>query len=144
MSSSPPFLRTPYNYDMFEVSQETGLSCPEPSLAQQSARDETDINFIMERFGRGAVLPESFRPPQYGDFDGVTDYQSAMNAVRQAQESFDSMPAKLRARFGHDPANLVAFLDDPQNRAEAVLLGILNPPPPEASPAAPGVPSATS
>ena len=28
------FIRTPYNYDTDEVSVETGLSCPEPTLTK--------------------------------------------------------------------------------------------------------------
>jgi hypothetical protein len=31
----PPFLRTPYNYDRDVVSDESGLACADPSLAQQ-------------------------------------------------------------------------------------------------------------
>ena len=46
-----PFLRTPYNYDVDKVSDETGLSCPEVTLAQQNFKDETDINYIVRQFG---------------------------------------------------------------------------------------------
>ena len=135
-----PLLRTPYNYDRDQVSLDTGLSCPEPTLAQQNARDECDINVIMERFGRGMALPDNFSPPQYGDFVGINDYHSAMNQVAAARESFDSMPANLRARFNNDPGQLMAFLDDSENRQEAVKLGLV-PPPPETLPAAPQAPS---
>ncbi|WNK13791.1 MAG: internal scaffolding protein [Microvirus sp.] len=123
--TKPPFLRTPYNYNTDSVSLENGLLCPEPTLTQQSAKDETDINIIMERFGRGQALPDSFRAPTYGDFLGITDYHSAMNAVAQAGEAFDAMPAKLRSRFDNNPANLISFLSDPSNRVEAESLGLV-------------------
>lgn len=127
------FLRTPYNYDMSLVSDETGLHCKDPSLAQQNSKDECDINIIMERFGRGMELPENFRPPQYADFTGISDYHSAMNQVAQANEAFDAMPAKLRARFNNSPADLMAFLEDDSNRSEAERLGLVVPPPQDPS-----------
>ena len=52
-----PFVRNPYNYDMAAVSQETGLKCQDPSLAQQHMKDECDINVIVERFGVTGQLP---------------------------------------------------------------------------------------
>jgi len=121
------FIRTPYNYDTDEVSNETGLVCPEPTMAQQQFREEADINIIMERFGRTGELVAPVRLPQYGDFTGVTDYHSAMNAVVEAQASFDSLPANIRARFQNDPAQFVEFCLDDSNRHEAVKLGLVQP-----------------
>lgn len=119
-----PFMRTPYNYDTDEVSGESGLLCPEPTLAQQQFKDEADINTILERFGRTGELVVPARLPQYGDFDQVNDYHSAMNAVRSAQESFEALPAKVRARFENDPARFVEFCMDETNRDELVALGL--------------------
>lgn len=128
-----PFLRTAFNYSMSQASLDSGLTCEDPSLAQQNTRDECDINVIMERFGRGMALPENFRAPSYADFVGVSDFHTAMNAVAQAGEAFDSMPASLRARFNNNPQNLLEFLSSDDNRSEAVKLGLLHPPP-EAAP----------
>jgi phage internal scaffolding protein len=142
----PPFLRTAYNYDMNAVSDETGLFCPEPTLAQQSGKDEADINIIMAKFGQGQALPENFRPPQYGDFVGINTYHDAMNQVALANEAFDTMPAEMRARFHNNPVELMAFLDTETNRPEAIKLGLIPPPPevvptpPEPSPAPKGNP----
>lgn len=119
------FIRSPYNYDRDAVSDETGLSCPEPTLAQQQFREEADINTILERFGRTGEVIAPARLPQYGDFVDVTDYHSAMNAIIQAQDSFDSLPAKLRARFDNDPGKFVEFCLDDNNRQEAIALGLV-------------------
>lgn len=118
------FLRAPHNYDTDSVSHESGLTCGEPTLAQQQFADECDINTIMKRFGQTGELPQ-VRAPQYGDFTAVTDYHSAMNAVRQAQESFAALPAEVRARFGNEPARLLEFCADASNRDEAVKLGLV-------------------
>jgi phage internal scaffolding protein len=120
-----PFLRTPYNYDVDKVSDETGLSCPEPTLAQQNFKDESDINYIVRQFGLTGELPGKPLSPQYGDFTGVLDYHSAVNAVLAAQDDFMELPAQLRSRFNNDPAELIDFLADEQNREEATKLGLV-------------------
>lgn len=124
----PPFLRSAYNYDMDQASIDSGLTCLDPSLAQQQFLEESDINTIVERFGLNGELPEVVRVPQYGDFDQVRDFQSAMNAVRQAEEAFMELPAKVRARFENDPQRLLEFVSDQANRAEAQVLGLLKEP----------------
>lgn len=54
-----------------------------------------------------------------------------------------SLPAELRKRFRNDPGMLLAFLEDPQNRAEAESLGlvdrmpVVDSSPPEPAPVAP-------
>lgn len=129
----PPFIRTAYNYDMDEVSQDTGLACPEPTLTQQEFLLESDINFIAERFGLTGEMPQVRQPPSYGDFTGIFDFQTAQNAVRHAIEQFMELPAKMRARFDNSPQKLLEFLDDADNRDQAIALGLI--PKPEAAPA---------
>jgi phage internal scaffolding protein len=120
-----PFLRTPYNYDVDKVSDETGLACADPSLAQQNFKDECDINHIVKQFGLTGELPGKPLSPQYGDFTGVLDYHSAVNAVLAAQDEFMELPAQMRARFDNDPANLIDFLSNEENREEAIKLGLV-------------------
>ena len=120
-----PFLRTPYNYDGDKVSDETGLTCPELSLAQQNFRDECDINNIVRNFGLTGELPGKPISPQYGDFTGVLDYHTAVNAVLAAQDQFMELPAQMRSRFDNDPAKLIDFLNKVENREEAIKLGLV-------------------
>lgn len=118
------FLRTPFNYDMNEVSDETGLSCNDPSLTQQQFAEESDINFIVDRFMKTGHIPTPATMPQYADYDGVFDFQTAMNVVRQADENFMRMDAKVRARFHNSPQEFLEFFADPANADEAVRLGL--------------------
>jgi phage internal scaffolding protein len=120
-----PFLRTPYNYDTDKVSDETGLACQDPSLAQQNFKEECDINTIVRNFGLTGELPGQTISPQYGDFTGVLDYHSAVNAVLAAQDEFMELPAQLRSRFNNDPAQLIDFLGNEENREEAIKLGLV-------------------
>ena len=125
----PPFIRSAFNYDMDKASDETGLSCLDDSLTQQQFKEEADINTIVNRFLKTGVMPTPHAFPQYVDFEGVFDYQSAMNLVRAADESFMRMDAKVRARFNNSPQEFLEFFANPENAEEAVRLGLANPHP---------------
>lgn len=129
-----PFVRTPYNYDVDDVSFESGLLCCDVSLAQQNMLEETDINTIVKRFGLTGQLPQGVRVPSYGDFTGVFDYQSALAAIDDAADSFYQMPADVRSRFDNDPALFVDFCSNPANLDEMRSLGLAVPLPPKAEP----------
>lgn len=122
-----------YGFDEKENSDRFGEVNNEPGLTQQHMREEADINTIVKRFGLGGSVPEGFRPPEFGDFSDVVDYQSALNAVRSAAQTFMELPAELRARFRNDPQEFMTFCHDPKNGDEMVTLGLRTP-----APAAPG------
>lgn len=121
-----PFVRNPYNYDKDEASVNDALLCQDPSLAQQHMKDECDINVIIERFGVTGHIPVSPVSPNYGDFTGVTDYHSALNQINATMDDFMALPAQLRVRFDHDPVKLLEFLENDQNRDEAIQLGLID------------------
>lgn len=121
------FLRTAHNYDRDAASNEHGLKCEDPSLAQQQFKEECDINTIADRYGLTGEVPQLTQLPSFGDFTGVFDYQTAMNAVVKGRETFMELPAKLRARFHNDPQEFLEFCSDKDNLAEAQKLGILKP-----------------
>lgn len=135
-----PFVRSAFNYDTDAASLEAGQRNDLPTVTQQQFKDEVDINTIVERFGLGHELPESFRAPEFGDFSDVGDFQSAQNAVIAAQEAFMDMPAGMRARFNNSPQVLMEFLGNRENLEEARKMGLLKPETPvgsgEATPAA--------
>lgn len=120
-------IRLPFAYDVDAASDESAITCEDPSLAVQSERDECDINTIVYRFGLGHPLPQGVRTPTYGDFVGVSDYQSALHAIMEADEAFYSMPAEVRKRFNNEPAAFVEFCSDPANLDEMRKLGLAVP-----------------
>lgn len=140
------FVRNAYNYDRDAVSVETGLACSDEHRTKQEFKDETDINTLLRKFSVTGELPSGVRMPTYGDFSEVTDFHGAVNAIALARESFDSMPAEVRARFKNDPAEFVAFCQDQKNMAEARKLGLVPPeevvekPPAKGGPAVPPTP----
>jgi phage internal scaffolding protein len=125
MSKNTVFLRTPYNYDRDAATNESALACEEPSLAQQHFKEECDINTILQKFNITGLLPEQPLSPRYGDFTGIGDYHTAMNRVIAVQDEFGALPAQIRARFNNDPAQLIEFLENSQNRPEAEELGLV-------------------
>lgn len=109
----------------------------EPSLTQQQYAEETDINFIMKRYTTTGLLPLGTTDTgTYGDFSEVTDYRAALDIIQRAQDQFAELEAHVRARFLNDPAQLLAFIQDPANYEEARKLGFLKaePPPPPPPP----------
>lgn len=126
-----PFIRNPYNYDVNEASDDAGLKCEDKSRTIQSQTDETNINSIVERFAITGEMPRNIRLPEYGDFTGINDFHTAANAIAEAHEAFDRLPAKIRARFNNDPGAFVDFTTTPGNELELQQLGLLPPAPTE-------------
>ena len=121
------FCRSAYNYDMDLASDQAGLKCLDASLTQQQFKEESDINTIVDRFMKSGVLPTPTNMPQYVDYEGVFDFQSAMNAVRAADENFMRMDAKIRARFNNSPQEFLEFFANTENTEEAIRLGLAIP-----------------
>jgi phage internal scaffolding protein len=126
MKNATVFLRTQYNYDHNAASNASGLVCEEPTRAQQHHKDECDINVILERFGKTGQVPVNAISGTYGDFSGVHDYHTALNALIASETEFAALPAQIRNRFDNEPAKLIEFLDDPKNQTEARELGLVN------------------
>ena len=118
-------VKNPITYDRDKNSALSTMRFSKPSLTKQSFRDECDINNILRKFNVTGQLPAGRVQPQYGDFSGITDYQSALNAVMTAQDSFLELPAKVRAKFGNDPAVFLDFVSDEANKDEMKALGLL-------------------
>lgn len=120
------FIRTPLNYNTDRVSQETGLDCSEDKggRTQQQFKEETDINTIVERFGISGETPPAMNFPSEQDFTETFDFQTSMNVIVQARESFMTLPAKTRARFQNDPQQFMEFMHDSENIPEMVKMGL--------------------
>lgn len=132
----PGCMKTPYNYDRRQNSARGALPSG-PTKTRQSQADEADINKLVARYGLGGAFPAPARLPEYQDFDDIFDFQSAMDTLNAAEKTFQSIPAKLRARFENNPQKFLEFVTDPENKDELVKLGLRNPdppPPPEPPP----------
>jgi len=115
---------------------------------KQSFKKECDINHIMNRFRKTGILTPDIltrRTAQFADVSEVGDFQHCQEKIVNAQRAFDELPALIRSRFDNEPGKLLDFCANPENRAEAIDLGIIPKPepapepetPPETPPAAP-------
>lgn len=114
--------------DFVNVDDPAGLDCSVlPSRTAQEFQEEVDINTIAERYRLTGELPENVPMVMQGDFGEVTDFQSAMNLIVAARESFAAMPAAVRAEFKNDAQAFLEFTSDPANFDRAVSLGLVRP-----------------
>lgn len=97
------------------------------SLTKQSPRDDLDVNRLVKRYGSVENLASfaNLSPvkPSFGDFTSPIDYAQSLEIIGKVDDAFSSLPSDIRFRFSNDPAELLDFLENPQNKAEAVRLG---------------------
>lgn len=118
--------------DRQRVKQEQG---PEDSMVQQHLSAETDINNIMAKYAKTGVLTHvGTMAGEYGDFSTVPDYKTAMEQIMAADALFMELPAKVRDRFGNDPAQFIEFATDEKNIDDLRKWGLA---PPAAQPPEP-------
>lgn len=114
-----------------------------PSMTKGSFKTQCDINVIMSRYKKTGLIQHVREAGGFNNLPDAFDYHQAMNTIARSKQAFDALPAELRDRFSNEPARLLSFLNDPENRDEAVSLGlvprpekVLEPPPaPSGAPA---------
>lgn len=106
----------------------TPYKCTGPSLTQQQFTDDVDVNKIVSRAtSQGVPILGHEKKPLFGDFTQLPDLRSALLIAKEGQEAFMSLDAEVRKKFDNDPAKMFEWLNNPQNREEAVKLGLVNP-----------------
>lgn len=100
----------------------------EPSLTQQSFREDADINVLAKRFGLTDVPLGPIDPSAFRDTTHDPDLRQVLEYQRTARDEFMRLPAKLRRRFHDSPQELWDFIQDPENQEEIVRLGLLTRP----------------
>ena len=109
-------------YDPVEEHDNCGIEFTMPSLTVQDEKDETDINYIVNKYADGQKgimtldLGDSSQYAflQFGDATLPGDYSTALELVSGVREEFYSLPAYVRAKFGHDPMNFINQLNNPE------------------------------
>lgn len=97
------------------------------SMTKQADMPETDINKIIARYqnnGDPSIFMRNTNAA-YIDASEAPDYFECLNIVKQAQESFQELPAEIRDRFANDPGELITAISDPERWEELSELGIL-------------------
>lgn len=131
----------------------------EDGRTKQSFKQETDINYLLEKHARLGTLShlEQYKG-EYGDF-ATFDFHQAQNQIAKASSMFEQLPAEVRNEFRGDPALFFEYVNHPDHKDKlAELLPALakpgrqlpprppsadNPPPPDPAPPAPPQPTPT-
>lgn len=116
-------------YSRYDVPGDAGIEFSEPSMTQQHFADECDVNQIIQRAvqtGDMSVFTPSQRADYY-DASIATDYAQAMQMMNDVNDDFSSLPAQVRAHFGNDVSQYLAFMSNP-DLDTAVELGLLERP----------------
>lgn len=94
---------------------------------QQNMKQDSDINDIVQRNAvlsfqnRGKEANEGF----FADVSEMGDFRAYRTRIARINEKFNSLPSYIRRRFDNDPARLIDFLNNKENRKEAEKLGLV-------------------
>ncbi len=96
----------------------------EESQTEQSHKDTCDINNIVYRFQKGAVLEH--RNEHRGEYGYATaqTYNEALNVVTKGMSMFEDLPSHIREKFKNDPGQFLEFVQNDKNAKEMVKLGL--------------------
>jgi len=99
-----------------------------PSLTEQSEAARTDINALSQKVLRQRLQGNpNGRQPIYGVMPSAT-YHEMMNKIVTMDSQFNRLGPKVRRRFMNRPELMLAFLEDENNRREALTLGLIEDP----------------
>jgi len=100
-------------------------------FTEQNHKKECDVNYIIKKYDKtGLINHIQTIEAEFGDVTGM-DFQAMQNKVANAKTKFNALPAEIRSRFDNDPAELLKFMDDPNNREEGIKLGLIHEDTPE-------------
>ncbi|WNK14012.1 MAG: internal scaffolding protein [Microvirus sp.] len=121
------FLRTEFNYDMWQASEDSSLLCADPSKTVQSDAFDADINNIMARVVKTGQLPQAVRPPTYQDMPDNPSFREMLDVIKAGEDSFYDLNAGVRSRFGNDPIAFLEFCSDEKNLPAMREMGLAIP-----------------
>jgi len=93
---------------------------------EQHHADSCDVNKIIRKYDQTGLLHHVNKmEATYGDVSGA-DFQAAQLLVAGAKTSFEKLPSNIRNRFSNSVQEYLEFFENPENRAEAIELGLVN------------------
>lgn len=101
------------------------VECDPDKGAQQSFKDECDINNIMKKYMRtGQVTHLAANAGRFSDVSEVGSYHEAVQRVRESEKFFLGLSTDIRSFFDNDTALFMDFILDPANAEEIRELGL--------------------
>jgi phage internal scaffolding protein len=92
---------------------------------EQHHKDKCDINKIIKKYDKTGVITHVTKfEAKFGDMTGM-DFKTMQDKVAKAKSMFEAMPSEIRNRFDNNPADLLSFMENPDNRDKAIELGLI-------------------
>lgn len=99
------------------------------SITRASFRDECNINSIMAKALKGGHVPINPKSALFGDVSNMGTYHEMNMRLQEIQDEFNrNVPAEIRLKFGNDSGRFADWLQNPENKDEAIRLGLLEDP----------------
>jgi len=96
------------------------------TMTRESFRDECNINSIMAKAQRGINVPINSKSPLFQDVSDIGTFQSMHLRMQEIKDEFlHNVPAEIRLRHGNDPGRFADWLQKPENKDEAIRLGLI-------------------
>lgn len=100
-------------------------------FTQQNHKRECDVNYIIAKYDKTGIISRVQQiEARYGDVTGA-DFRKAQDLVLNAQNMFDQLPADIKKRFDQNAGKLLEFMENEENRGEAIKLGLIKASTPE-------------
>lgn len=94
-------------------------------LTEQCHKIKCDVNAIIRKYDKTGLIEHVARiEGAYGDVSGA-DFREMQNRLIDIGKKFNELPAGIRKRFDNDPAELLQFMERPENRDEAIKIGLI-------------------
>jgi phage internal scaffolding protein len=94
-------------------------------FTEQHHKNECDVNEIIKKYDKEGLISHITKiEAKFGDLTGA-DFKNAMDLITNSQSMFNQLPPEIRARFKNSPEHLLNFMEDPNNRNEAIQLGLI-------------------
>lgn len=96
------------------------------TLARPSFKHECNINSIMAKAIKGLHVPINPKSPLFGDVSNMGTFHEMNQRIQEIQNEFlHTVPAEIRLKFGNDSGRFADWLQKPENREEAIRLGLI-------------------
>lgn len=100
-----------------------------PSMTEQHHKQRCDLEYIVSRLSAGIPVEQlgiAEHPVFYDDVSRLQRTREELeNLVASVRSNFESLPSELRIRFENSPEKYFDFVTDPNNRDEAIKMGVI-------------------
>ena len=101
-------------HTLYDTPKDVSITFEQPSLTEQSYKDECSIDFIIDNFVKTGIDPTDGRSMNYVDCTSVQDFQSAQNLVADTKSIFYALPSAVRDEF-KTVDNYLSYVSNPAN-----------------------------